>query len=265
MSGFGPSDTDILFINTLLRASYGIPPIFGGFCCTFYLVVRVRKRKMLRWGLYWMLGGVLGLSFLFMVSPGFTEAVSRSESTIHFKNNTCLSYITAPDTDSWDCLTCLQASTGCGFCRGTHYNILGHSNGACLIAESNGTSKVCIDENRFWSTKHCEPNVFSRLVFLSFVIYTFSYSGSLEIVPWIINSQFYPIEVRGVYGGMAAATNWFFFLVIILLSFFFNSTLGPVFTFLLISLLSFCVLLLIKSFVPENTGFFTSARKRKRD
>ncbi|KAI3848566.1 hypothetical protein MKW92_021699 [Papaver armeniacum] len=267
MIGFGPSDprNDIPFMKISLRDCYGIPPIFGGLCCTFLCVVRLGKRRMLCWGIYCVLGSLLSLILIFIVSPNTTtEAVSRSESITLFKNNTCLSYITAPDADSWDCLTCLRASSGCGFCRGIHYNILGQSSGACLIAEPNGTSQVCTSESRPWSTKYCEYNVFSLLVFQSFVIYTFSYSGSLEIIPWIVNSRMYPTEVRGIYGGIAAMANWIVLLSMIIISFFFTNIQGPLLTFLLISLFSLFVLLLwFKLFVPENTRFFSATKKRE--
>ncbi|MCL7045290.1 hypothetical protein MKW94_028279 [Papaver nudicaule] len=239
MIGFGPSDHTIQFKKNSLFESYGIPPIFGGFCCTLYL--GVGKRRMLRWGLYWMLGCVLGLSFIFILSPGTTKVVSRSVSDIHFEDNMCSSYITTPDVDSWECSTCLTNSTRCGFCHGKHHNILGQSSGASLVAVLNGTSQVCTDKNLSRSKNDSERNDVSVLGFLSFSIYTFAYSGSLEIIPWIINSQMYPTEVRGIYGGMAAAVNWIFFLVMILLSFFFMNFQGPLFTFLLISLLCFSV------------------------
>ncbi|KAI3840123.1 hypothetical protein MKX03_003579 [Papaver bracteatum] len=264
MSGFGPSDPkdDIMFIKTSLLANFGLLSMVGGFCCTLCLMVRFEKRKMLCLSIFYMLGGVLGLSFIFIVSPNTTEVVSRSQSTIYF-NNTCLSYITTEDEDSWDCLTCLRASSGCGFCRGTHYDILGQSSGACLIAGANGTSEACTNKNRSWITKYCEYNVFGQPVLISSAIYSLSYSAILEIIPWIMNSQMYPTEVRGIYGGTAATANWIFFLIIIILSFFLTKTGRPLFTFLLISLSSFFVSWWIKLSVPENIGFSISTRKKE--
>ncbi|MCL7047925.1 hypothetical protein MKW94_015311 [Papaver nudicaule] len=260
--GFGVSDhkTDIwLMIKSV--GSIGETSIISVFCCTLCLLQRFGKRKMLCWGIYSIVGGVLALSFIFMVSPNTTEVVSLSESTIYFNNNTCLSFITAPDADSWDCLTCLRASSGCGFCRGMHNNIWGQSSGACLIAELNGTSQTCIEKDGSWSTQRCEYNVFTFLTLEITALYHVAWSVSLEIIPWIMNSQMYPIEVRGVYGGMAAAANWTFFLVIIVLSFFVNKIGGLLFLFILISLVSFFVLWFIKLFVPEDVGFSISTRK----
>ncbi|RZC90451.1 hypothetical protein C5167_029586 [Papaver somniferum] len=264
MSGFGPSDPkdDITFIKTSLLANFGLLSMLGGFCCTLCLMARFGKRKMLYLSICYMLGGVLGLSFIFIVSPNTTEAVSRSQSTIYF-NNTCLSYITTEDADSWDCLTCIRASSGCGFCRGTHYDILGQSSGACLIAGTNGISEACTDKNRSWITKYCEYNIFGQPVLISSAIYSLSYSASLEIIPWIMNSQMHPTEVRGIYGGTAATANWISFLIIIILSFFFTKTGGPLFIFLLISLSLFFVSWWIKLFVNENIGFSISTRKKE--
>ncbi|KAI3912384.1 hypothetical protein MKW92_048591 [Papaver armeniacum] len=241
MSGFASTDpkNDILFLKTSLSASFGTINVFSGSFCTLCLVARFGKRKMLRWSLYGVLGGLLGLVIIYLVPPNATEVVSRSDSTIYFKNNTCLSYITTSDEDSWDCWACLRASSGCGFCRGTRYNILGQSSGACLISESNGTSQTCSAENRSWSTKHCGHNIFNLAVLLIFTIYCFSYSFSLEIIPWIMNSQMYPTEVRGIYGGTAAVANWIIFLITIISSFFLTKIGEPFFIFLLIGLFSF--------------------------
>ncbi|KAI3888601.1 hypothetical protein MKX03_031370 [Papaver bracteatum] len=248
MIGFASTDpkNDIPFMKTSLSSSFGTLSIFSGFYCTLFLVARFGKRKMLCWSLYGVLGGLLGLVIIYLVSPNATEAVSRSDSTILFKNNTCLSYITTSDEDSWDCWACLRESSGCGFCRGMHYNILGQSSGACLISESNGTSQACSAENRPWSTKYCGHNIFNLAVLLIFTIYSFSYSVSLEIIPWIMNSKMYPTEVRGIYGGTAAAANWIIFIITIISSFFLTKIGGPFFIFLVIVLFSFFGLWLIK-------------------
>ncbi|KAI3914173.1 hypothetical protein MKW92_051558 [Papaver armeniacum] len=264
MSGFGASDPkdDIPFMKETLFVNYGVLSIFYGICCTLCLAATFGKRKMLSWSMYGMLGGVLSLSFIFIVSPNTTEAVSRFQSTVYFNNNTCLSYITAQDADSWECLTCLRASPECGFCRGIHYNILGQSSGACLIANPNGTSQACTDKNRLWNTKNCEYNVFRQPVLPSFIFYGISYSVSLEIIPWIMNSQMYPTEVRGIYGGTAAAANWMFFLITIISSFLLTKTGGPLFPFLMISLSLLFISWGIKLFVPENLGFLNSPNNR---
>ncbi|MCL7032942.1 hypothetical protein MKW94_028290 [Papaver nudicaule] len=265
MSGHGASNlkNDISFMKETLGESHGMSSIVSGFFCTLCLVAGYGKRKILCWSIYCMLAFAVCLSFMYIVSPNTTEFVSWSESTIHFKNNTCLSYLAAPDADSWDCLTCLGASTGCGFCRGTHNNILGQSSGACLDVEPNGTSQACSAKNRSWSTKKCEYNVFKLPVLMSYHYYAFFYSISLEIIPWIMNSQMYPTEVRGIYGGIAAVAYWTSFLIIILSSFFLTKIGGPLLVFLLISLFCFFASWLIKLFVPENVSFFISARAKK--
>ncbi|KAI3847730.1 hypothetical protein MKX03_014557 [Papaver bracteatum] len=261
MIGFRASDakTNISFMSDTLTGTHGIASIFGGFCYTICLVAGFGKRKILCWSIYGMLGSVLALSFIFTVSPNTTEVVSRSQSTTHFNNNTCLSNMTALYADSWDCLTCLQASPRCGFCSGVHYNFQGQSSGACLIAEENGTSKACTDENRSWSTEYCEYNVFKQplLVLIIFQFYSLLCSVSIEILPWIINSEMYPTEVRGIYGGTAAAANWISFLIIITVSFLITKIGGPLFMFPMIGFFCLFGSWLIKLLVPEKI----SARK----
>ncbi|MCL7041067.1 hypothetical protein MKW94_014063 [Papaver nudicaule] len=234
MSGFGPLDPrdNMLLTMSNLLICFGLLSVFGSFCCTLCLMERFGKKKMLIWSTYCVLAVLLGLSFIFIVSPNTTDVSSQFESTIHIRNNTCSSYLATPDADSWNCLTCLRTSSGCVFSSGTPEDNLGQ-----FSVETSVTSRTCYDP---------------LTLPVTFVFFILVFSCSLEILPWIMNSQMYPTEVRGVYGGTAAVANWTFFLIVIIFYFILTKSQGPLFTFLLISLLSFFVSLFIKSFVPAN-------------
>lgn len=192
MIGFGASypKGDIPFMKTSLWESFGLLSVPSGICCTFCLMERFEKRKMLSWSIYCVLAVLLGLSSVcIIISPDTDEVVSQ-------------------------------------FNRCSSYHILGQSSGACLIPESSVTIQDCY-------------NVFALPVIFMFSMLMLS--GSLEIIPWIMNSQMYPTEVRGIYGGTAAAANWTLFLIIIIFYFFVTKTQGPFFTCLLISFLCFFV------------------------
>ncbi|KAI3960366.1 hypothetical protein MKW98_017090 [Papaver atlanticum] len=175
MIGFRASDPkdDIPFMKTSLSASFGLLSIPSGICCTFCLMERFGKRKMLSWSIYCVIAVLLGLSSVFIISPDTGEIESRF--------NTCSSYL----------------------------DILGQSSGACPIPESSGTLQDCY-------------NVLALPVIFMFSMLMLS--SNLEIIPWIMNSQMYPTEVRGIYGGTAAAANWTFFLIVIIFSFFVTKT-----------------------------------------
>ena len=78
--------------------------------------------------------------------------------------------------------------------------------GACL-----DSSKVvrgeCRAENRVFFEKCC-PSKFGFLAVILLGLYIISYSPGMGTVPWIVNSEIYPLRYRGVGGGIAAVSNW---------------------------------------------------------
>jgi len=52
------------------------------------------------------------------------------------------------------------------------------------------------------------PSKFSWLTLAALVAYLAAFSPGVGPVPWAINAEIYPVEVRGVATGIAAAANW---------------------------------------------------------
>ncbi|KAH8485946.1 hypothetical protein H0E87_027399, partial [Populus deltoides] len=112
-----------------------------------------------------------------------------------------IAYLTAPDEPRSCCMTCLKAD--CTFCANAASEF--HP-GACL-----DSSKVvrgeCRAENRVFFEKCC-PSKFGFLAVILLGLYIISYSPGMGTVPWIVNSEIYPLRYRGVGGGIAAVSNW---------------------------------------------------------
>jgi MFS family permease len=50
--------------------------------------------------------------------------------------------------------------------------------------------------------------VFSKLLLIIYITYTIAYSLGMEIVPAVVIVEVFPIEYRGLGGGLAATAHW---------------------------------------------------------
>lgn len=73
-------------------------------------------------------------------------------------------------------------------------------------------------------------------------------------VPWIVNSEIYPLRYRGVCGGVAAVANWVSNLIVTQTFLSLTEALGTAPTFLLFCCVSAVALVLIFLLVPETRG-----------
>ena len=58
-----------------------------------------------------------------------------------------------------------------------------------------------------WYTNGC-PSKIGGLAIALLGAYIILYSPGMGTVPWIVNSEIYPLRYRGIGGGMAAVSNW---------------------------------------------------------
>ncbi|KAL8468527.1 hypothetical protein ACS0TY_031657 [Phlomoides rotata] len=77
--------------------------------------------------------------------------------------------------------------------------------GACLISNSM-VKDVCRGEGGDWYTRGC-PSSFGWLALLGLALYILFFSPGMGPVPWIMNSEIYPLQYCGICGGIAATTN----------------------------------------------------------
>ncbi|KAA3453344.1 inositol transporter 4-like [Gossypium australe] len=129
-------------------------------------------------------------------------------------NTTCRSYISTPKPSSWNCIV---------WCRGT------------------------------WFKDGCPSEFgFLAVVFLGF--YILSYSPGMGTVPWIVNSEIYPLRYRGIGGGLAAVSNWISNLIVSLTFLSLTKALGSAGTFFLFGGVCVIGFSFIYWLVPETKG-----------
>ncbi|KAH7838754.1 hypothetical protein Vadar_030750 [Vaccinium darrowii] len=212
-------------------------------------VDRYGRRKLMIISMIGIIICLLALTVVFQQSSVHSPSVSRTESTHFSGNSTCSSYLTASDASSWNCMTCLKASSECGFCA-SEPNI--YHPGACLAA-NDATKGACGAEHRVWYTKGC-PSKIGGLAVALLGLYIILYSPGMGTVPWIVNSEIYPLRYRGVGGGIAAVSNWCSNLLVSETFLTLTETIGSGGTFLLFAGISFLGLIAIYFLVPETKG-----------
>lgn len=124
--------------------------------------------------------------------------------------------------------------------------------GGCL-ANTDPIRDMCRGESRTWYTKGCPSKYGIYTVFL-LGLYIISYSPGMGTAPWIVNSEIYPLRLRGLGGGIAAVSNWVSNLIVSQTFLTLTESLGAAGTFLLFAGFSAVGLVAIYLVVPETKG-----------
>ena len=109
------------------------------------------------------------------------------------------------------CAQCLRQ--GCGFCATPSQALEAQeTSGACLSMDTAHQACSSIEAaggggGGTLFTAGC-PNPFSIATLLLIVLYLAAFSPGVGPIPWAVNSEIYPLEVRGLATGIAAAANW---------------------------------------------------------
>ncbi|XP_057498620.1 inositol transporter 4-like [Actinidia eriantha] len=212
-------------------------------------VDRYGRRRLMILSMIGIIVCLVALTVVFYEASAHSPSVSMFESTHFGGNSTCSSYLTAPDASSWNCMKCLKASSDCGFCAFEPNKYLP---GACLAA-NDATKSSCKGEHRMWYTKGC-PSKIGGLAVALLGAYIILYSPGMGTVPWIVNSEIYPLRYRGIGGGMAAVSNWVSNLIVSETFLTLTEAIGSAGTFLLFAGFSFLGLVAIYFLVPETKG-----------
>ncbi|KAG4931899.1 hypothetical protein JHK87_045901 [Glycine soja] len=128
-----------------------------------------------------------------------------------------MAYPNAPTLSSWNCMQCLQAD-----CANSDNQF---PPGACLAAEKS-VRGVC----------------------------RAAYAPGMGTVPWVLNSEIYPLRYRGLGGGIAAVSNWCADLIMSNSFLSMTESLGAAGTFLLFAGFSLVPIVAIYLLVPETKG-----------
>ncbi|KAL6562311.1 Inositol transporter 4 [Orobanche gracilis] len=212
-------------------------------------VDRYGRRRLMIISMFGIIICLVALSVLFHEASDHAPKVSSYES-LHFgRNNSCSGFLRASQPTDWNCMSCLKASSDCGFCANGDSK---YQPGACLELTDDAKG-MCRGEHRTWYTKGC-PSKFGIFAVLLLGMYIISYSPGMGTVPWIVNSEIYPLRYRGIGGGIAAVSNWVSNLIVSETFLTLTESLGSAGTFLLFAGFSTVGLVAIYFLVPETKG-----------
>ncbi|KAM3748692.1 hypothetical protein ACB098_05G128300 [Castanea mollissima] len=220
-----------------------------GSVASIYFIDRTGRRKLCVISLAGVVISLALLSGIFYQTTTHSPKVTPTI-TSHLKNYTCPDYSSAANANRWDCMKCLKASSPeCGFCASATNKLLP---GECVI--SNDTVKdVCHGENRLWYTRGC-PSKTGWLALVGLALYIIFFSPGMGTVPWIVNSEIYPLRYRGICGGIAATVNWTSNLIVAQSFLSLTKAIGTPWTFLMFGVIAVIGLLFVLICVPETKG-----------
>jgi len=217
-----------------------------GSIVSIFFVDRAGRRKLLLISLVGIITCLALLSGVFFGVASHSPAVKLPNPA--GGNSTCPDFKPASGM-TWTCMDCVKAASGCGFCAHDGNKLLP---GTCLSSETDG-KQFCETSSREWYTRGC-PSNFGWLALIALGAYIISYSPGMGTVPWIVNSEIYPLRYRGVCGGLAAVANWVSNLIVTQTFLSLTEALGTAPTFLLFCCVSVVALVLIFLLVPETRG-----------
>lgn len=152
----------------------------------------------------------------------------------------------------WTCADCL--SNSCGYCQ-SHNSQKGHFSGTCLVTNQTveGMCHTLRHSSSSWFTRGC-PSQFGWLAIVGMALYICFFSPGMGIVPWAVNSEIYPLQYRGIGGGLAATCLWVSNLIVSETFLSLTSAIGVSKTFLVFLVIACFTLLFVFLFVPETKG-----------
>ncbi|CAL5409293.1 unnamed protein product [Camellia sinensis] len=274
LAGFASNQTALLL--SLVTAGLNA----GGTIVSIYFIDRTGRKKLLVISLCGVIISLGLLSAVFHETTTHSPAVSAAEPS-HFTAYTCPDYTSAgTSAANWNCMKCLKASSpDCGFCSSStdkdhfpslyrysfdnkcSYDLIPQEDsaqpnslllpGSCLI--SNDTVKDMCNGDRLWYTRGC-PSKYGWLALIGLALYIIFFSPGMGTVPWIVNSEIYPLRFRGVCGGIAATANWISNLIVSESFLTLTQVIGTSWTFLIFGVLSVVALFFVLICVPETKG-----------
>ncbi|XP_044477023.1 probable inositol transporter 2 [Mangifera indica] len=243
LAGFASNQTALLL--SLVTAGLNA----CGSIVSIYFIDRTGRKKLLIISLFGVIISLGLLSAVFHETTSHSPMVSLAE-TSHFSNTTCPDYSAVAKTESWDCMKCLKASSpDCGFCASAANKLFP---GACLVSNDD-VKKSCHEEGREWYTRGC-PSKYGWLALIGLALYIIFFSPGMGTVPWIVNSEIYPLRFRGVCGGIAATANWISNLIVAQSFLSLTQAIGTSWTFLIFGVISVIALIFVIVCVPETKG-----------
>ncbi|KAL3691887.1 hypothetical protein R1sor_005538 [Riccia sorocarpa] len=208
---------------------------------------RLGRRRLAMSSLLGVIIALVILTVVFHLTNNDSPSVAIGQSIFQRAGFTCPLILSSPS--NLDCVSCLKASSTCGFCAAPGNEM---QPGICLLSNKT-TGDYCGDLSRSWFTRGC-PSHFGWLAILGMALYICAFSPGMGPVPWAVNSEVYPLQYRGVSGGIGATACWMSNLVVTQSFLSLTKAIGTSYTFLLLSGIAILALFFVFFFVPETKG-----------
>ncbi|CAJ1941474.1 unnamed protein product [Sphenostylis stenocarpa] len=218
-----------------------------GTVLSMVFIDRYGRRRLMLISMVGIIVCLIISSAIFYQAAKHAPAVSNKDTLGFGANFTCQAYTNAPNFSSWNCMQCLHEK--CAFCANSDNE---YHPGACLSAEKS-IRGVCRANNRVWFSQGC-PSKIGILAVAVLGLYILAYSPGMGTVPWVLNSEIYPLRYRGLGGGIAAVSNWCANLIVSESFLSMTESLGAAGTFLLFAGFSVVAIIAIYALVPETKG-----------
>lgn len=121
------------------------------------------------------------------------------------------------------------------------------------MGSSKAVRGTCRAQNRVWFSDGC-PSKIGIVAVIILGLYILAYAPGMGTVPWVLNSEIYPLRFRGLGGGIAAVANWSANLIVSASFLSMIKSLGSSGTFLLFAGFSLVGLVVMYFLVPETKG-----------
>ncbi|KAF8082615.1 hypothetical protein N665_0818s0030 [Sinapis alba] len=222
-----------------------------GSIVSMMFVDRYGRRKLMIISMFGIISCLIILATVFSQAAIHAPKIDVLESTTFSSNATCPAFapLATPNAppSGWNCMKCLKSE--CGFCAS---GVQPYAPGACVVL-SDDMKATCHSKGRTYFKDGC-PSKFGFLAIVFLGLYIVVYAPGMGTVPWIVNSEIYPLRYRGLGGGIAAVSNWVSNLIVSESFLSLTHALGSSGTFLLFAGFSTIGLFFIWLLVPETKG-----------
>lgn len=112
---------------------------------------------------------------------------------------------------------------------------------------------MCGNDHRAWYTRGC-PSKYGWAALTGLALYIIFFSPGMGTVPWVVNSEIYPLRYRGVCGGIASTTVWVSNLIVSQSFLSLTEAIGTAWTFMIFGIVAVVAIFFVIIFVPETKG-----------
>jgi len=115
------------------------------------------------------------------------------------------------------------------------------------------TKKLCGSDHRAWYTRGC-PSKYGWTALVGLALYIIFFSPGMGTVPWVVNSEIYPLRYRGICGGIASTTVWISNLIVSESFLSLTEAIGTAWTFMMFGIVAVVAIFFVVVYVPETKG-----------